>query len=167
MEQSGTAFQNIMGRWWNRIPKSDEQLVCNSVRLFIAPKIWSSLKWTILGQIGRSKGLKVGGPKIRRWTVTKVQSGRSSECSITLFLHYSWMQYKLNSLYMNCNFTWPHYMQQKLFELKPWNPWYFWLSIYDQNTLYHQYEFSMNHFVIVEIPGGWKVTAVNHGRWPL
>ena len=47
------------------------------------PSVGSSLKWTVLGQKGRSEGVKVDGPKglkldgLRKWTVPRVQSGRS------------------------------------------------------------------------------------------
>ena len=45
--------------------------------------VGSSLKWTVLGQKGRSEGVKVDGPKglkldgLRKWTVPKYESGRS------------------------------------------------------------------------------------------
>ena len=47
------------------------------------PSVGSSLKWTVLGQKGRSEGVKVDGPKglkldgLRKWTVPRVQSERS------------------------------------------------------------------------------------------
>ena len=38
----------------------------------------SGLKWTVLGQTGRSKRLKVDGLR-PKWTVQKTQSGRSAK----------------------------------------------------------------------------------------
>ena len=44
-------------------------------RSYIGPQ-GSSLKWTVLGQSGRSEEFKLDGPKVRTWTVT-YESGRS------------------------------------------------------------------------------------------
>ena len=46
----------------------------------------SGLKWTVMGESGRSKGVKVDGPNDSKWTVSgqsgrskKAQSGRSAK----------------------------------------------------------------------------------------
>ena len=42
----------------------------------------SILKWTVLGQSGRSDGNKLGDPRVRKWTDKKAQSGRSLDIKV-------------------------------------------------------------------------------------
>ena len=42
----------------------------------------SGLKWTVLGQSGRSRGVKLDGPKEGNWTVKRDESRRSKKLKV-------------------------------------------------------------------------------------
>ena len=49
----------------------------------------AGLKWTVLVQIERSEGVKMDGPKVRKWTMT-YETGRSEIQKWKFFFEFSW-----------------------------------------------------------------------------